>query len=174
MGLFETIDTTKVAMVVQIKDLFSSYNLLDKLITHLKDQGCNLSTLAQVFSSMVKCAPLALTILWQVSCFGHAFNKKCQYAYNDTNVYVGFWEVSLKATHSTLHKTITWTKKFGKGHNEWQKACFDVRISHQKMKTLVKTKFVNKVIIFQKTLEYWDTSIFIMGGKKLKIYKVMC
>jgi hypothetical protein len=25
------------------------------------------------------------------------------------------------------------------------------------MKTLVKTKFANKVIIFQKTLEYWDT-----------------
>jgi hypothetical protein len=63
MGLFETIDTTKVAMVVQIKDLFSSYNLLDKLITYLKDQGCNLSSLARVFSSMVKCAPLALIVL---------------------------------------------------------------------------------------------------------------
>jgi hypothetical protein len=37
MGLFETTNTTKVAMVVQIKDLFSSYNLLDKLITYLKD-----------------------------------------------------------------------------------------------------------------------------------------
>jgi hypothetical protein len=81
-------------MVVQIKDFFSSYNLLDKLITYLKDQGCNLSTLAWVFSSMVKHAPLAFTIIWQVSCFGHAFNKECQYAYNDTNVCVGFWEVS--------------------------------------------------------------------------------
>jgi hypothetical protein len=116
MNFFETTNTTKVAMVVQIKDSFSSYNLLDKLITYLKDQGCNLSTLARVFSSMVKCAPLTLTVLRKVSCFGHAFNKECQYAYNDTNVYVGFWEVSLKATHSTLHKTITWTKKFGKGH----------------------------------------------------------
>ncbi len=153
-------------MVVLIKDLFSSYNLLDKLITYLKDQGCNLSTLAWVFSSMVKCAPLALTVLSQVSCFGHAFNKECQYAYNDTNVCVDFWEVSLKATHSTLHKTITWTKKFGKGHNKWQKPCLDVGISHQKMKILVKTKFVNKVIIFQKTLEYWDTINLYHGKQK--------
>jgi hypothetical protein len=103
-----------------------------------------------------------------VSCFGHAFNKQCQYAYNDTNVCVGFWEVNLKATHSTLHKTITWIKKFGKGHNEWQKACIDAGISHQKMKTLVKTKFANKVIIFQKTLEYWDTINLYHGRQEIQ------
>jgi len=72
----------------------------------------------------------------------------------------------LKATHSTLHKTITWTKKFGKGHNECQKACLDVGISHQKMKTLMKTKFANKVIIFQKTLEYWDTINLFYGRQE--------
>jgi hypothetical protein len=40
MGLFETIDTTKVVM-----DLMSSYNLLDKLIPYVKGQGGNLFTL---------------------------------------------------------------------------------------------------------------------------------
>jgi hypothetical protein len=39
---------------------FSSYNLLDKLITHVKDEGGNLSTLAQTFDFMVKCVPLVL------------------------------------------------------------------------------------------------------------------
>jgi hypothetical protein len=46
--------------------------------------------------------------------------------------------------------------KFGKGHNEWQKACVNARISHQKSKTPMKTKFASKVIIFQKTMEYQD------------------
>jgi hypothetical protein len=40
MGLFEAIDTTKVVM-----DFMSSYNLLDKLIPYVKDEGGNLSTL---------------------------------------------------------------------------------------------------------------------------------
>jgi hypothetical protein len=32
MGLFETTDMVRIAMVTQIKDLFSFYNLLDKII----------------------------------------------------------------------------------------------------------------------------------------------
>ncbi len=65
------------------------------------------------------------------SCFGHAFNKACQYACNDIKIYVDFKEgVGLKAIQSTLQKTSTWTKKFGKGCNEWHRACFDVGLSH--------------------------------------------
>jgi hypothetical protein len=41
MGLFETIDMFRVAMVTQVKDLLSSYNLLDKPITYVKDEGDN-------------------------------------------------------------------------------------------------------------------------------------
>jgi hypothetical protein len=44
MGLFEAIDTSGVAMVVQVKDLVWLYNLQDKLITYVKDEGGNLST----------------------------------------------------------------------------------------------------------------------------------
>jgi hypothetical protein len=31
--------------------------------------------------------------------------------------------VSLKDAQSTLQKTITWTKKLGKGRQEWEVAC---------------------------------------------------
>jgi hypothetical protein len=46
VGLFETIDTTRIAMVAQVKDLLSSYDLLDKLIAYVKDDDGNLSTFA--------------------------------------------------------------------------------------------------------------------------------
>jgi hypothetical protein len=90
MGFFEAIDMSRIAMVVQVKELLSSYNRLYKLIAYVKDKGDNLSTLVRAFSSMVSCCPLALVVLWQGSCFRHVFNKTCQYAYNDINVYVRF------------------------------------------------------------------------------------
>jgi hypothetical protein len=76
----------------------SSYNLLYKLITYVKDKGGNLSTLAQALISIVNYGPLQFF----GSCFSHAFNKTCQYICNDTKVSIGFKEVSLKAAQSTL------------------------------------------------------------------------
>jgi hypothetical protein len=58
VGLFEAIDMFGVAMVVQVKDLLSLYNLLDKLIVYVKDKGGNLSTLGQVVTSIVSYGPL--------------------------------------------------------------------------------------------------------------------
>jgi hypothetical protein len=50
IGLFKATDTSRVAMVMQVKcrsrTISSSYNLLDKLIVHVKDENGNLSTLA--------------------------------------------------------------------------------------------------------------------------------
>ncbi len=43
VGLFETTNMFGVAMVVQVKDLLSLYNLLNKLITYVKDEGDKLS-----------------------------------------------------------------------------------------------------------------------------------
>jgi hypothetical protein len=39
---------------------------------------------------------------------------------------------------------------------KWQKTCVDVGFFHQTLKTPMKTKFVNKVIFFQETFEYYD------------------
>jgi len=98
MGCFEAIDTAGIAMVTQVKDILSFSNLLDKIIAYVKDEGGNLSTLARALSYVVSCAPMALAAPWQGSCFGHAFNKACQYVTNDANVFSSFWEVNLKAT----------------------------------------------------------------------------
>jgi hypothetical protein len=34
-------------------------------------------------------------------------------------------EVNLKDAQATLHKIITWIKKYGKGKVEWQKVCYE-------------------------------------------------
>jgi hypothetical protein len=98
MGLFEPTSTSRVAMATQVKDLLSLYNSLNKLITYVKDENGNLSTLAEALISIFSCGPLGLTIPWQGSCFGHAFSKACQYVFNDIKFSIGFKEVSLKAT----------------------------------------------------------------------------
>jgi hypothetical protein len=64
VGLFEAIDMSRVIMAAQVKELLSSYNLLDKLIAYVKDEGGNLSTLAWALTSMVNCDPLALVVPW--------------------------------------------------------------------------------------------------------------
>jgi hypothetical protein len=46
VGFFEATDMFGVAMEAHLKDLFSLYNLLDKLIAYVKDEGGNLSTFA--------------------------------------------------------------------------------------------------------------------------------
>jgi hypothetical protein len=39
VGLFETIDKIRVAMVMQVRDFLSFYNLLKKLIAIMKDES---------------------------------------------------------------------------------------------------------------------------------------
>jgi hypothetical protein len=77
MGLFEATDVSKVAIVTHVKNLLSSYNLLDKLVAYVEDKGGNLSTLARVFTSVVNYGLLGLAILWHGLCFGHVFSKTC-------------------------------------------------------------------------------------------------
>jgi hypothetical protein len=71
---------------------------LDKIIAYVKNEGGNLCTLARAMSFVVSYVPLALVAPLQGSCFGHAFNKTCQYPTNDAIICFGFREVSLKAT----------------------------------------------------------------------------
>ncbi len=67
-----------------MKDLLTLYNLLDKVVAYVKDEGGNLSTLAKAFIFVVTCMPFALATPWHGSCFGYGFSKACQYAYNLT------------------------------------------------------------------------------------------
>jgi hypothetical protein len=48
--------------------------------------------------------------------------------------------ISIEKCQSILQKMIIWTKKSGKGQQEWKKAYLDISIRHpRKLKTLVKT-----------------------------------
>lgn len=45
MGVFEVVETMRVVMAMQLKELFSQYELLDKVFVYVKDEGANLNTL---------------------------------------------------------------------------------------------------------------------------------
>ncbi len=46
MGYFGVNDKIGVAMAMQVRDLIFPYNLLEKLIAYVKDEGGNMSTFA--------------------------------------------------------------------------------------------------------------------------------
>jgi len=70
-------------MIVQLKDLFARYNLLDKFIAYVKDDNTNLNNLAMAFTSIISYVLLLLPQAYAASCYGHAMSKCCQYAIND-------------------------------------------------------------------------------------------
>jgi hypothetical protein len=48
----EVVDITRAKMLAQVKEFFSSYNLLDKVISYVKDEGGNLSILTQKINKL--------------------------------------------------------------------------------------------------------------------------
>jgi hypothetical protein len=64
VGLFEAIDTFRIVTIAHVKDISSSYNLLDKLIACVKGEGGNLCTFTQTFTSVVNCGPLGFIVPW--------------------------------------------------------------------------------------------------------------
>ena len=78
-------------------------------------------------------------------------------------------EVSLKDAQKSLQSCITWTKKSGKGRQEWDKACIDAGLPTRKLKTPVKTRFASKVVLFQETQEYADAISICYRRQSLKL-----
>ncbi len=64
VGLFEATNTTRVVMAAQVRNLLASYNLLKKLVTYVKDEGGNLSTLAKAFILVISCTLLTRSVPW--------------------------------------------------------------------------------------------------------------
>jgi hypothetical protein len=58
--------------------------------------------------------------------------------------------------------------KSSKGCNKWHKTCLNIGLSHQKLKTLVKISFINKVILFQETLEYCGAINLCYGRQEIQ------
>ncbi len=77
MGIFEVHETLRDAMAIQFKDLLVRYNLLDKIIAYVKDEGANLNTFTTTLISIVSCFLLLLPQPYNTSCYGHVMSKGC-------------------------------------------------------------------------------------------------
>ncbi len=153
IGLFEVHETTRLSMAGQLRSLLEKHDLMHRMITFVKDEGNNLMSMATTLCSIVDCHLLKLQRVCEGMCFGHIMFKTCQYVTNDEKVIIGLKQVNVKATQGNLQKIIAWTKKSGKGKQEWEKACVEKGLWFQKLKTLVKTRFSSKVIMFKEVLE---------------------
>ncbi len=58
------------------------------------------------------------------------------------NIAKGMRFVSIMNAQFNIKKCISQSKKFGKGKQEWNKPCMDVRIHPKKLNTLVKIKLL--------------------------------
>ena len=125
-----------------------------QVIAYVKDEGTNLITLANALSSVVSCDVLGLNEPYSGTCFGHVMSKVCKYNTNLDTICSSMKHVSLKNAQSTLQKIITWTKNNGKGRQEWEKTCIEAGLPSRRLKTLVKTQFSSRIIMFEESLEY--------------------
>jgi hypothetical protein len=73
-----------------------------ELIAYVKYKGDNLSTLTQVLTLVVNFGPLGLVILWRGYVLVMLSTKHANMIVMILKVYIGFREVSLKATQFTL------------------------------------------------------------------------
>jgi hypothetical protein len=96
IGLFEAPNTFGVALAKQVKVLLVEFNLTNKVIAHVKDEGTNLNFFTTTFTFVMSCELLQLAQPFVGFYFGHVMSKACQYATNEIKVGVGIKEVSLK------------------------------------------------------------------------------
>lgn len=96
MGIFEVHETLGATMVIPSKDLFAHYDLLDKVIAYVKDEGANLNTFTITLSNIISRVPLLLPQPYVTSCYEYAMSKCCQYAINHLKMWRGMKEASIK------------------------------------------------------------------------------
>jgi len=89
-------------MDLQVNEVLTKHGFNAQVITYVKDEGGNLSTKTNVLTTIISCEVLGLTTPFVGACWGHAISKCCQYATNDSKVYVGLTSISIKETQSIL------------------------------------------------------------------------
>ena len=125
-----------------------------QVIAYMKDESANLATLTTALLSVLSCPLLGLSKPYAGVCFGHMMLKACQHTTADEKVCTGMKEVLIKNAQDALQRTITWTKKSGKGNTEWIKGCEEVGLPSRRLKIPMKMRFPSKVVLFQETTEY--------------------
>ncbi len=167
MGLFEMNETIKQSMATQLWYLLEKFGLLHQMIVFVKDEGINLTIIIAILHSIIDYEPLKILKVYEGTCFRHAMSKAYQYATNDNKIYVGLEHVNVKNAEVGLQKTITWTKKFTIRRENWEHACAESGMQHQKLKIPMKMKFTNNVIMFEKIFEFKNDIIPYYGKQKI-------
>jgi len=81
--------------------------------------------------------------------------SKCfQYATDDTKVSIGLTSISIKNVNLFYKKPSPGPKKVEKGVKSGRKLVWIWTYIHTNLKTLMKTRFFSKVLLFQETLEF--------------------
>lgn len=111
IGLFESTDTCRATLAEIVHPVLKQFNLLNKVILCVKNEGSNLSILEKALQSIVTCNVLGLDFPYVGSCFGHAMSEACKYGTSKKNIYPTMKLVSLKRMQARLRSCITWTKK---------------------------------------------------------------
>jgi hypothetical protein len=66
-----------------------------------------------------------------------------------------------------LKKKLPRQKKYEMGRQEWEKACIESGLLLCKLKTLVKTRFVSKIIMFESCFEFKKAILLCYGKHKI-------
>jgi hypothetical protein len=90
IGIFEIHNTTNATIANQVKSLLNSFNLLDKVITYVKDEKANLNTMTSTLIFVVSYSALQLTCPFIGLCFGHAMSKQFNMLLMTINVVLDF------------------------------------------------------------------------------------
>jgi len=102
VAFFQARDTSCAILTIHVKSLIVEFNLTNKIITYVKDEGGNSNTLIVALTSIVNCDWLQLDTPYLRTCFGHVMSKACQYAINHDQVCNGIHELNLKGVQSYL------------------------------------------------------------------------
>jgi hypothetical protein len=162
VGLFEVDETNGKNMVVQFESLLSNFGLMHHAIAFMKDENNNLSTMATALHSIIIYQLLKFNQIYEGTCFGHVMSKACQY-YN--KVFKGLMQVDANNAQVVLQKTITWTKKSGKGRKNGRRFILNVGCCLENLKPLSKLNLHSKSSCLKRPWNLSKLSSLVMKVK---------
>jgi hypothetical protein len=77
MAFLEIQDTFGVILALWMKELFVKFNVTNKIIIYVKDEGRNLNIFVIILTSIVSCVPLQIDTPCFGTCFKHLMFKAC-------------------------------------------------------------------------------------------------
>jgi hypothetical protein len=87
-----------------MKPFLIEFNLIHKILVHVKDKGKNLATFVIGLFNVVSCTTLNLQIPYARTCFGHTMSKVCEYVMVDNKACANMEEIFFKTCISIFAK----------------------------------------------------------------------